>query len=175
MAASGCSTGAANRQQVVFAVQRGVSEGGPTNRDEVNDVGVPPLHNISGQPVHVRSVQWVGQPAAVHILNVYAYNARQTRGWVNSMVGELPVACPEQYRPSQPSSLNIPAHTESDWYLVIAFTISKLGRYHLDRVKITYTTGGHEGWEYQNLNQEFTVVNPPMPGPVPIPRSGICG
>ena len=36
-------------------------------------------------------------------------------------------------------------------------------------VKITYTTGGHKGWQYQNLNQEFTVVNPPMPGPVPFP------
>ena len=173
--AAGCTTGAGNRERVVFAVQRGFTEGGPLHRNEVLSVGVPPLQNVSGQPVRIRSVQWVDQPIAAHILNIYAYNARQTHAWVNSLEGDLPVACPKQYRPRMPSSLTIPAHTASDWYVVIAFTISKLGRYYLNRVKITYTVGGHEGWQYQNLNHEITVVNPPLPGPVPIPRSGICG
>jgi hypothetical protein len=45
----------------------------------------------------------------------------------------------------------------------------------MKRVKITYTTDGHQGWQYLNINQEFKVVNPPLPGPVPIPRTGICG
>ena len=174
-AAGGCTPGAQDGERVVFAVQRGVKVSGPIHRDEILSIGVPPLQNVSGQPVRIRSVQWVDQPAVAHILNIYAYNARQTHGWVNSLEGDLPVACPKQYRPRPPSSFAIPAHTSSDWYIVIAFTIGKLGRYYLNRVKITYTTGGHEGWQYQNLNQEFTVVNPPMPGPVPIPRTGICG
>lgn len=174
-ATGGCATGTPDGERVVFAVQRGVKVSGPIHRDEILSVGVPPLQNVSSQPVRIRSVQWVDQPAVTHVLNIYAYNARQTHGWVNSLEGDLPVSCPKQYRPRLPRLLTIPAHTSSDWYIVIAFTISKLGRYYLNRVKITYTADGHEGWQYQNLNQEFTVVNPPMPGPVPIPRSGICG
>jgi hypothetical protein len=45
----------------------------------------------------------------------------------------------------------------------------------MNRIKLTYTTRGHRGWQYQNIDTSLTVVNPPMPGPVPIPRSGICG
>ena len=60
-----------------------------------------------------------------------AYNARQTHGWVNSLEGDLPVTCPKRYRPRLPGSFTIPAHTSSDWYIVIAFTIGKPGRYYL--------------------------------------------
>jgi len=59
--------------------------------------------------------------------------------------------------------------------VVISFSIAKPGFYHFNRVKIRYVTDGHRGWQYQNLETSYKVVNPPLPGPVPIPRSGICG
>lgn len=120
-------------------------------------------------------MQWVHQPGVAHILNIYAYNVHKTGEYVNSLEGNLPVACPKQYRPRSVNSFTIPAHSNTGWYVVIAFTISKLGRYYMNKVKITYTADGKPGWQYQNVDQEFTVVNPPLPGPVPIPRSGICG
>jgi hypothetical protein len=45
----------------------------------------------------------------------------------------------------------------------------------MHRLKINYVTHGHHGWQYQYLYTTFKVVNPPLPGPVPIARSGICG
>lgn len=173
--AVGCVSQTHNGEQIVFAVQTGIRETGPINRDEINDVGLPPLQNVSGRPVRIRSVQWVDKPAAVHILSVVAYNIHQTGTYVNSMEGDLPVACPHQYRPRPLGSFVTAAHANTGWYVVIAFTISKLGRYYMNKVKITYTADGKPGWQYQNVDQEFTVVNPPLPGPIPIPRSGICG
>jgi hypothetical protein len=68
-----------------------------------------------------------------------------------------------------------PPHADSPLFVVLTFTISKVGIYHMNRVKIGYATDGHRGWQYQNIDTTFKVVNPPLPGPVPIPRSGICG
>lgn len=59
--------------------------------------------------------------------------------------------------------------------MVLAYTIRTTGVYHLNRLKIRYASHGHRGWQYQNMDTTITVVNPPLPGPVPIPRSGICG
>jgi hypothetical protein len=68
-----------------------------------------------------------------------------------------------------------PPQADSAWFVLIAFTISKVGRYHLNRVKIGYTTNGHRGWQYQNLNITIRVHDPAWPGPVPpLPKSAIC-
>jgi hypothetical protein len=53
--------------------------------------------------------------------------------------------------------------------------INRRPRAPLNRLKIAYVSRGHHGWQYQNLYTKITVVNPPPTGPVPIPRSGICG
>jgi hypothetical protein len=176
IASSGCSS-PGDGQHVVFKQLTGFRVSGPIHRDEVISVGVPPLplHNLTGSPVRIVSVKWVGQPAAAHVLNIYAYNYRQVGHGLNSLEGNLPVACPRQYRPHPISSFTTPPHSDAAWFMVIAFTINKLGHYAMNRVKITYTADGHQGWQYLNINQKFTVVNPPLPGPVPIPRSGICG
>jgi hypothetical protein len=66
-------------------------------------------------------------------------------------------------------------HRDSGWFVVITFSISKPGVYHFDRAKIRYVTDGQHGWQYQNLDTSYHIIDPPLPGPVPIPRSGICG
>jgi hypothetical protein len=40
---------------------------------------------------------------------------------------------------------------------VLSLTFSEPGWNYLRRVRIDYTTGGQEGWQYQNLNQ--TMIN----------------
>lgn len=176
-AAAGCSSPVPWRggERVVLAVQTGVTDGYTTNRQEVNDEGVPPLHNLTGYPVRLESVQWVNQPAAAHIVNVYAYTYAAVGPGIVSLEGNLPIACPNQYHPHPISAAVTPPHADSRWFVVIAFTISKVGTYKMDRLKIGYVTHGRRGWQYQNLDTKIIVVNPPLPGPVPIPRSGICG
>jgi len=112
-------------------------------------------------------VRWVGKPAAVHIVNIYAYNYRQLGHGIDATEGNLPVACPKEF-PAPPDHLLCdPPQADSAWFVLIAFTISKVGRYHLNRVKIGYITNGHPGWQYQNLTITIRVHDPPWPGPIP--------
>jgi len=175
--AAGCSGPAPWRgsERVVLAVQTGVTDGPTIHRDEVIDTGLPPLHNLTGHPVRLLWVKWVHQPAAAHIISVYAYTYADVGYGIVGGEGNLPVACPSQFHPSPVRAAVTPPHADSPWMVVITFSISKLGTYHMKRVKLGYVTDGHRGWQYQNLDTTFTVVNPPLPGPVPIPRSGICG
>jgi hypothetical protein len=153
----------------------GISETFPAHREEVNDVGVPLLHNTTGHPVRVRSIQLVNQPAAVHLISIDAYNYRQLGHGIDSAEGNLPIACPHEFHPSPITSFTTPPHADSAWFILIAFTIGKVGTYHLGKIKIGYTTAGHDGWQYQNLGVTINVHNPPWPGPIPpLPKSAIC-
>jgi len=158
---------------VVLAVR--TADGYTRNTDEVVDIGLPPLHNLTGHAVRLPSVQWVGQPASARIISIYgsAY-AALGHGFIGAE-GNLPIACPGEYQPVPVTSVVTPPHGDSRWFVVISFTIARPGFYHFNRVKIRYVTDGHRGWQYQNLETSYKVVNPPLPGPVPIPRSGICG
>ena len=129
-AAAGCSHSARGEAapQAVLAVQTGITDGYTRNTDEIVDIGLPPLHNLTGHAVRLLSVQWVGQPPSARIIRIYgsAY-AALGHGFIGAE-GNLPIACPGWYQP-------VPV----------------------------------------NLYTSYKVVNPPLPGPVPIPRSGICG
>src|SRR5215813_10062647 len=175
--APGCSSPAPRRDgsRVVLAVQTGITDGYTRNTDEIVDIGLPALHNLTGHAVRLLSVQWVGQPASARIIRIYgsAY-ADLGHGFIGAE-GNLPIACPGYYQPVPLTSVVTPPHGDSRWFVVISFTITKPGFYHFNRVKIRYVTDGQRGWQYQNLDTSYKIVNPPLPGPVPIPRSGICG
>jgi hypothetical protein len=176
-AAAGCSDPAPRRgdPKAVLAVQVGITDGYTRNTDEIIDIGLPTLHNRTGHAVRLLSVQWVNKPAAAQIIRVYgnAYS-RLGHGFIGDE-GDLPFACPQWYKPVPVTSVVTPPHADSDWFVVIAFKFAKPGFYHLNRVKIRYITDGHRGWQYQNLYTSYKVVNPPLPGRVPIPRSAMCG
>src|SRR6266851_4299501 len=99
LAAAACSSPALRPggERVVLAVQTGITDGYTTNRLEVNDEGLPLLHNLTGYPVRLMSVRWVNKPAAVHILNVNAYTYAAVGHGIISGEGNLPIACPNQY------------------------------------------------------------------------------
>ena len=67
------------------------------------------------------------------------------------------------------------AHKSSQWYVVIAVAFSKPGRYYLKRIRIDYTTDGHQGWQYQDIDTTVVISDPPDPGPKPLPSSAVCG
>jgi hypothetical protein len=59
-------------------------------------------------------------------------------------------------------------HSDSDWYVMIGFTITRPGRYHIQTAQIGYTTAGQNRWQYQNLDTIITVTRA-RPGAGPIP------
>lgn len=109
------------------------------------------------------------------MLNVLAYSFADTHHTgILGQLGVLPKECPREFKPHPVSVVTIGSHSNANWLVVLAFTISKPGVYHLNQVRIDYETQGHKGWQYQNVNTTVTVKNPPRPGPVPVPRSSVC-
>jgi hypothetical protein len=142
--------------------------------DEITDIGFEPLYNRTGDPILLRRAAFVSPSPDLHILNVRAYNYRQTEETVLGQSGDLAKECPHLFKPKQISSYLTPPHGSSSWFIVIAFTISKPGRYNLKRVRIDYTAAGHPGWQYIAINTTVVITNPPDPGPTPLPASAVC-
>lgn len=170
----GCSSGG---QQVVFRQIGGFTFRFPVHTYEVTDLGMTfgYLHNTTDNPVHVRSVTFDPMPTDLHIVDVLAYSWADLHGiGLYGEEGVLPKECPDEYKPHRLSVVTVPPKGDAGFLVVVAFTISKPGVYHLDQVRIDYETQGHHGWQYQNINTTITVKNPPLPGPTPLPRSALC-
>jgi hypothetical protein len=54
---------------------------------------------------------------------------------------------------------------------MLGFTITKPGRYHINRIKIAYTAQGHKAWQYQYL---FTTLYIKAARPGAKPAAGDC-
>jgi hypothetical protein len=149
----GCSpTPGQAGQRVVFPVATGFSQGLRRSTPvDIIDVGVPALYNLTGKAVQVRKVTLVAVPAAVRLLDVTAHPGQAT----GIVAGNLRKLCRHSY-PSYPVTAAVTRpHAESNWFLVLAVNFTRPGRYYLGKVKIYYTTGGQNGWQYQNL---FTTI-----------------
>jgi hypothetical protein len=155
VASCGGSSGLA--AHAVFAVATGFSNSGPATTIDVTDIGLPLLHNQSSLPVRLQRVSLTTSRRAVHVLYVVAYKYSQIRIGFGVTVGNLLEHCRKSDTPYPVGDVVTPAGSDSDWDIVIGVQISEPGVYHLDRAKITYTTGGHVGWQYQNLNLTIRV------------------
>jgi hypothetical protein len=172
-AAVGCST---NGQRNVFPDGRyGVTASVPAHVDEIQDLTVPTLHNNTDHPVRLLSVRIVGQPPAVNVLNVRAYNINMLGYAGLNSVGDLPGECPADFVPHLIGSFTIEPHKDSAWMIIVAFKISKPGVHHLRKLRISYSIDGVRGWQYMYCRVTSNVSNPPLPGARPEPRSAICG
>jgi hypothetical protein len=171
-----CSSPAGG-QQVVFRVAGGYTTSWPAQTEEVEDTGLSWgwLDNTTSHTVRLTSVRFADPPPSLHLLNVTAYSYKDTHyTGIISQAGVLPKVCPREYRPHPISVVTVPPRRNAAWLVVLAFTISRPGVYHLNRVRIGYETSGHGGWQYQDINATITVKNPPLPGPRPLPPSAVC-
>lgn len=144
---------------------------GQSTRDvkpiDIVDIGLPALYNITGRSARIRQVTLVDVPPAVHLLGVTAHPGLAT----GIVFGNLATRCRTTY-PSYPVTDAVARpHSQSNWYLVLAITFAKPGRYDLRSVKISYTTGGQDGWQYQNV---FTIVEVNAARPGTKPAFGGC-
>jgi hypothetical protein len=169
--AAGCTdTG----QHAVFPDATGFTSTMHSQADEITDIGFEPFYNLTGDSIRLRGVAFVSPSPDLHVLNVRAYNYRQTRETVIGQSGDLAKECPHLFEPKPISSYLTPPHGSSLWFVVIAFTISKPGRYILGRVRIDYTAAGHPRWQYIAIDTTVVITNPPDPGPTPLPASAVC-
>jgi|SRR5580658_3380812 hypothetical protein len=152
--AAGCTKAAGGGQgeRVVFTVATGFGQGlRESTTVDIDDIGVPDLYNGTGHAVKVLKVSLASAPRAARLLNVTAHPGQA----VGIIGGNLLKLCKTMY-PSYPVTDAVTApHAYSNWHLVLAVTLTRPGRYDLRRVKIDYTTDGHNGWQYQNI---FTTI-----------------
>jgi hypothetical protein len=173
--------GCADRSGYREVLPNGSAASAPTDTfsvhvDEIADIGLPTLRNISDQPVRLSSIQLLGQPPAVHVLNIRAYDMNQVGyGSIIAAFGDLHAECPTQFVPHPIGSFVLAPRRYSRFFLVLAFTVSRPGVYRLGRIKVSYTSDGAAGWQYQTTFQyAVRVINPPRPGLRPMPKSEIC-
>lgn len=163
--AAGCSSGGGG-QRTVFAVARDFGQGLHGDRPiDIVDLGLPQLFNTTDQRIRLRAVTLVSAPRAVHVRSITAYVFPDS-GALGIGRGDLLRYCRKTDRPYPVTAAIAPPHQYANWLIVIAFTIARPGRYHLGRAKVSYTTGGHSGWQYQNLNTTIQGI-PTPPGAKP--------
>jgi hypothetical protein len=160
---AGCSS---TSEHVVFTVATGFSNRATARTTDLVDLGVQDLYNQSGQAVRLRAVSLVAVPRSVHLRRVTAYLHSQTGVHVlGYALGDFVKHCRRQMTPYPASSVVVPPRTYAKWFLVLSLTFAKPGRYYLGRVRIDYTTGGQDGWQYQNLYEtmDITLHNSKLP------------
>jgi hypothetical protein len=142
----------------------GFSQGGPSTTIDVVDIGVPGSHNVTAHSVRVeRRISLVSASPSIHLRSATAYPPGPGIGITD---GNLLRYCRQTLKP-YPLSVDVTApHADAEWNIVLAITFAKPGRYNLHRVKIYYTTDGHPGWQYQNLNT-WLVISAPRKGEKP--------
>jgi hypothetical protein len=123
----------------------------------VIDVGLPLLHNTTDHAVRLRWVRLAEHVKGVHVLDVTAYQYSQVGQGVGAATGDLRKRCRKEMIPYPVTTVVTGGHKDSNWFIVIALTFSKPGRYHLGRAKIGYQINGATGWQYQYLSTTLTV------------------
>ena len=164
-----CSTppGRDGPEGEVFTVATGFSQGGSATTVDVIDVGLPTLHNSSGQSVRLRWVRFASPPKTLRVVGIYAYLYSVIGGGIGGGTGDLPKYCGPRFKPHPLTDVVTAPHSDSNWTVIFAFTIRKPGHYNLGRAKIGYTTDGQRGWQFQNLNTTL-VISAAKPGTKPV-------
>jgi hypothetical protein len=153
---AGCSSTGAH---VVFTVVIGQSTTATARTTDLVDLGVPDLYNQSSQAVRLRSVSLVSVPTSVRLRRVIAYLHSQTGvGTLGYGYGDLVRHCRRQMTPYPISSVVVAPHAYAKWFLVLSVTFAKPGRYYLGQVRIDYSTGGQDGWQYQNIHYTMSMT-----------------
>ncbi len=162
--AGGCSAGPHGAERAVFTVATGFREGSRATTVDIVDIGVPFLHNSSGQRVRILGVGLASVPASVRLLSVTAHPA--TDGRIGIGHGDMVKLCRKEFPPYPVTDAVTAPHANSNWYVLLAVRFTRPGRFYLGRVKIYYTVGGQRGWQYQNLFATI-IVTAARPGTKP--------
>jgi len=166
LALAGCSPATApSREAVVFSLATGYTQLVRATTADVVDIGVPELDNISDHGVGLRDVRLVSHSPAVRVRSITAY-VYGPEGGIGLGHGDLRKYCRKIDKPYLVNSVTIAPRAVSRWYLVIAMTFTRAGRYQLSRVRIDYVASERADWQSQNLNTTV-VIRQARPGTKP--------
>jgi hypothetical protein len=168
---AGCSgppPGPDGPERVVFTLNSGYSQFGHTIDINEIDLGVTELYNTSSHIVRIRWLRLVSPPKALKVDSALAYKYQGQGGIAVTLGNLLEGPCRRSMPPYPVTEAVIPSHQTSNWFFILGFTITKPGRYYINRIKIGYTTQGQKAWQYQYL---FTTLNikAARPGAKPVP------
>lgn len=169
--ATGCSAtppGPDGPERVVFALNGGYKQWGHTTDINEIDLGVTELQNTSSQTVRIRWLRLVNPPKALKLDSVVAYPYIGHGGIAVTLGNLLKGPCRRSMLPYPVTHAVVPPHHLSHWFFILGFTITKPGRYYINRIEIGYTTQGQKGWQYQYV---FTTlhITAARPGARPVP------
>ncbi len=170
LALPGCSGNLGAHQVFVNTTE---SLHGPAHTDELVDVVVE-FTNMTDKAVHLSSLSLSGRQPEIRYISARVYDMRHLGYFPAVGLGDLPKECPHLYIPAPVKSLAVAPHQYSRWFGVVTIRILKPGRYTIREIKVTYSTGGKQGWQYQSTNLTLTVRNPPLPGPRPVSSRVAC-
>jgi hypothetical protein len=172
--AAGCSEpppGPDGPERVVFVLNSGYKQWGHVNDINEIDLGVTELQSTSSHAVRIRWLRIVSPPKALKMDSVVAY-PYVGHGGIAVTEGNLLKGPCRRYMPPYPvTDALIRPHQLSGWFFILGFTLTKPGRYYINRIKIAYTTQGQKAWQYQYLFTTF-YIKAARPGAKPI--SGQC-
>jgi hypothetical protein len=144
-------------ERVVIALNHGFKQWGHASDINEIDLGVTQLDNTSGDAVRIRWLHLVDPPKALRLDSVVAYKYEGHGGIAVTVGNLLKGQCRSYMKPYPVTGAVIPAHHLSGWFFIFGFTITKPGRYRINRIKIGYTTQGRKAWQYQYLFTTFYI------------------
>jgi hypothetical protein len=131
--------------------------------DEIDD-GLPDLLDTARQPVRLL---WVALPEQGGVradsVTAYRYKGYAIGGKLGNL---LKGKCRREYVPHPVTDVVVRPHAKPAWFVVVGFTLTRPGTYHVSRVKIGYRAGRDRGWQWQNLNLTVHVARA-LPGAAP--------
>lgn len=86
-------------QRAIFPTSAGYTTTMRTQTDEITDIGFEPFYNQTGKRIRLRSVTFASPPRELPVLNVRAYNYKQTKETVLGLSGDLAKECPQYFKP----------------------------------------------------------------------------
>jgi hypothetical protein len=160
MALVSCSSTASSQdlRRAVFRVPQGFSGTAHMTSGTIYTVGVPPLHNLTKQAVHLRSVRLTRTGPYVHVLSYHAYSYRAAGGGVIAAYGDLPLNCPKRFNPDPISRVTIQPKADAGSFVLVTFVIQQVGTYKLGPFEIFYTVQGSNRVFNQDLSPGVSVV-----------------
>jgi hypothetical protein len=112
---------------VAFRPPEGFSGTGHLTPRTIYSIGVPPLHNVTSQAVHLRSVTLTQTSSALRPISYHAYSYRTSGGGVIAAYGDLAKNCPSKYVVQPVASVTVQPKADAASFIVVTLDPSRAG------------------------------------------------
>jgi hypothetical protein len=149
---------------VAFRPPEGFSGTGHLTPRTIYSIGVPPLHNVTSQAVHLRSVTLTQTSSALRPISYHAYSYRTSGGGIIAAYGDLAKNCPSKYVVQPVASVTVQPKADAASFIVVTLDPSRAGTYKLGPFRLLYTLGRSKQVLAQYISPGVTLLV--HPGPV---------